>query len=291
MKWPTGLPAALSDYVARLPSIGDLHRSDELDGIRILAPSRIKPETISMTRQWRADSGSGIVFPKPFPTRDIFSPKGYPVLYSGTLAMKNPIEDRRQAIRLQILRSAATAFKRLGYHATNMNQIADAVGMTKSNLYNYFRAKEEILYFCHEYGMSRLLRLLDSTEKGSYPPEVKLRRLMASFVHLMVDEFDGEILSLEFKELTGSRLRRILASRDKLDRGMRRIISRGVNSGAFREVDPKLSAFTIWGAMNWIPRWFSPRGPAGSVEISDVMIDCLFNGIINRGDRSRTRKR
>jgi TetR/AcrR family transcriptional regulator len=202
--------------------------------------------------------------------------------------MKKPGNKRRDGVRLEILRSAATAFRRSGYHGTNMIQIADAVGMTKSNLYNYFKTKEDILFFCHQYGMARLLKTFDRIDRKPYPPEVKLRRLIAEFIHLMVDELDGEILALEAKELTGARLRRVIAMRDKLDRCMRRTIANGVKSGSFRQMDPKLVAFTIWGAMNWIPRWFKPSGPAGSVEISDAMVDCFLDGMRNH---TRRRKR
>jgi AcrR family transcriptional regulator len=59
-----------------------------------------------------------------------------------------------------------------------MNQIADAVQITKGNLYDYVKAEEEILFFCHHYGMGRLLELLDSISFSSYALEAKLRRLI-----------------------------------------------------------------------------------------------------------------
>ena len=194
----------------------------------------------------------------------------------------------REARRLEILRSAASAFRRYGYHGTNLNQIAAIVNMTKGNLYNYFKSKEEILFFCHDYGMKRLLKMLAGIEKSPYPADVKLRRFILGFVHVMVDELDGEILALEVKELSDTRLRQIIAKRNKLDRGMRRIIQNGMKSGVFRAVDPKLLSFAIWGSMNWIPRWFNPQGGAGSVEISEVMVDCYLNGMLN--DRKSKKK-
>jgi AcrR family transcriptional regulator len=199
--------------------------------------------------------------------------------------MKTSTNARREKIRLQIVRGAASAFRKSGYHATNMNQIADAVNMTKSNLYNYFTAKEDILFFCHQYGMIRLVKLLDRINATSHAPEVKLRRLITGFVHLMNDELDGQIMSVDLKELTGTRLRRVVAMRDKVDKGMRRIIANGIRSASFRQVDTKLVSFTIFGAMNWIPRWFNPHGSAESVEISNVVVDCIFNGILNKNAR------
>jgi AcrR family transcriptional regulator len=204
--------------------------------------------------------------------------------------MKTTNGTMREAKRLEILRSAASAFRRYGYHGTNMNQIAASVNMTKGNLYNYFTTKEEILFFCHDYGMKRLLKLLKGIEHSPYPADVRLRRLILGFVHMMVDELDGEILALEVKEISGRRLQQILAKRDQVDRGMRRIVQDGVKANIFRPIDVKLSTFMIWGSMNWIPRWFNPKGSADSIAIGEVLVDCFFNGILNGIEPGETRR-
>ena len=62
------------------------------------------------------------------------------------------------ATRVEILKSAAAAFRKLGYHGATVEQIAAALQMKKGNLYYYFRNKEEILFACHQYSLDRLLR-------------------------------------------------------------------------------------------------------------------------------------
>ena len=47
--------------------------------------------------------------------------------------------------RIEILKSAAAAFRRRGYHGASVDEIASALEMTKGNLYYYFKNKEEIL--------------------------------------------------------------------------------------------------------------------------------------------------
>ena len=69
--------------------------------------------------------------------------------------------ERTTRKRVEILRSAAAAFRRRGYHGASVDEIARALHMTKGNLYYYFESKEEILYFCHDYSLDILLRLLD----------------------------------------------------------------------------------------------------------------------------------
>ena len=67
-----------------------------------------------------------------------------------------PATDRR----IEILKSAAAAFRRRGYHGASVDEIASALEMTKGNLYYYFRNKEEILYACHDYSLDMLLQLM-----------------------------------------------------------------------------------------------------------------------------------
>ena len=52
---------------------------------------------------------------------------------------------RRQAVRDQILRTAADLFRERGYRASTLDDIARRLGMSKTSLYGHFRAKEEML--------------------------------------------------------------------------------------------------------------------------------------------------
>ena len=57
------------------------------------------------------------------------------------------------------------------------------------------------------------------------------------------------------------------------------MITAGVESGQFGPVDVKLLSFAILGAVNWIPRWYKPNGPATSQEIADQFADYLLRGL------------
>ena len=48
--------------------------------------------------------------------------------------------------RIEIMKSAASVFRRRGYHGASVEEIAGALNMTKGNLYYYFKNKEEILF-------------------------------------------------------------------------------------------------------------------------------------------------
>ena len=76
--------------------------------------------------------------------------------------------------RIEILKSAAAAFRRRGYHGASVDEIASALEMTKGNLYYYFKNKEEILFACHEYSLDKLLALMSEVDSEPSSPDEKL---------------------------------------------------------------------------------------------------------------------
>lgn len=177
--------------------------------------------------------------------------------------------------RIEILKSAAAAFRRRGYHGASVDEIASALQMTKGNLYYYFRNKEDILFACHEYSLGLLLQLMAEVQAEPTPPDVKLRKLILAFVHLILDELQGTALTLDPEALSPPLLAKVIAQRDEFDRGMRAIIQQGMDEGLFTKGDPKMREFAIMGAVNWISKWFDPAGPMTSLQIGEAFADYL----------------
>ena len=186
--------------------------------------------------------------------------------------------DTNLATRIDILKSAARAFRRLGYHGASVEEIASALHMKKGNLYYYFRNKEEILFACHQYSLDRLIQLLHEVEHSGLPADEKLRKLILGAVHTILDELHGTALFLDLEALSPAHLKAVIGRRDAFDQGVRRVIEQGMSNGEFARGDPKLLAFALFGAVNWIPRWYSPDGPASSQAIASLFADVFVAG-------------
>ena len=191
-------------------------------------------------------------------------------------------ERRSSSRKIEILRSAVDAFRRRGFHGASMDQIARALGMQKGNLYYYFKSKEAILFFCHDYSLDILLERLREVEREQAPPALRLRRLIVAFVHMILDDLHGTALTMDLQAMTRAHLRSVVRKRDRFDRGVRAVIEDGIRQGVFEDGDPKLLAFAILGAGNWITRWYDPAGPASSDEIATAFADYLVGGLERR---------
>ena len=184
--------------------------------------------------------------------------------------------------RIEILKSAAAAFRRRGYHGASVDEIATTLEMTKGNLYYYFKNKEEILYACHEYSLDKLLTLMADVQEQPATPEVRLRRLMLAFVHLILDDLHATALTLDPEALSPPLFKKILAKRDEFDHGIRAIIQEGMDQGVFKPGDPKMIEFAMMGAVNWIAKWFDPAGPMTSDQIGDAFAEYLVGGLLKK---------
>jgi AcrR family transcriptional regulator len=187
--------------------------------------------------------------------------------------------DPHASTRVEILKSAAKAFRKLGYHGATVEQIAAALHMKKGNLYYYFRNKEEILFACHQYSLDRLIQLFDDVERSGADADDKLRRLIIAFVHTILDELHGTALFLDLEALSPAHLKAVIVRRDQFEHGVRRLLEEGMANRTFARGDSKLLAFALFGAVNWIPRWFNPNGSATSDEIASRFADYLISGL------------
>ena len=191
------------------------------------------------------------------------------------------LRSRSERKRIEILRAAAGVFRRRGYHGASVDQIARALNMAPGNLYYYFRNKEEILYVCHDYSLGLILKELKDVEQSQLTPDRRIHRLIVAFVHLFIDVLHGTAWTLEVEALSPPLLKKVIAKRDRIDKAFRSILTAGMRSGLFARRDPKLAAFVIFGAINWIPRWYDPAGRATSHEIAQAFADYLVAGLQN----------
>jgi TetR/AcrR family transcriptional regulator len=197
-------------------------------------------------------------------------------------ASKTPsphVRAKRHRRRAEILHSALRAFRARGYHATTLEDIANQLGIRSAALYHYFPDKESILYACHREGLVEVERILaEARERYATAPE-RLAHAIREHVRVMADTLEGSALALDVSALTPRRRAEVIAERDRYERGLRDIVAEGVRSGEFRPLDPKLAAFALLGAINWVARWYRPDGPVRAPELGAQFADHLVNGL------------
>ncbi len=188
------------------------------------------------------------------------------------------VQAKRERRRDEILRSALTAFRERGYHATTLDHIAERLGVRKTALYHYFPDKDAILHACHAESLAQLERILAEARRRPTPPE-QLRHLIVEHVRVMTGSPGDSPLAFEVTAFGDRQQAEIVAGRDRYEREIRRIIQQGIRDGSFRAVDAKVAAFAVLGALNWISRWYRPEGALDAGAIGTQFADQLVGGL------------
>ena len=191
------------------------------------------------------------------------------------------VAEKRQRRRAEILQAALRAFGEKGYHRTTLEDIAEHLGVRKTALYHYFPDKEAILYECHRESLVQLARILREALRLESARE-QLEHVVREHVRVMTDTLQGSPLAFEVTALSREKQARMIAGRDRYERGVRRIIGRGMRSGEFTRGDPKVAVFVVLGAINWIARWYRPEGSLHAPELGQEFVDRLLAGLVRR---------
>ncbi len=194
------------------------------------------------------------------------------------------VRRRYLARRLEILRAAGKEFRVRGFAETGMRDIAAAAALSPANLYNYFRGKHDILFFCQDNSLDRMIAALDKARRMRTSAAIKLRMVIVSHLRCVLDEVEGSAAHLLTTALPPRQQRDLVAKRDKYEEGVRNLIVAGMRSGEFAPCDPALAVRAILGGLNWSVQWFSPEGPLTAAEIAERFADYLIRGLLTKPD-------
>jgi TetR/AcrR family transcriptional regulator len=194
---------------------------------------------------------------------------------------------RYLARRLEILRAAGKQFRVSGFAETGMRDIAAAADLSPANLYNYFQGKHEILFFCQDVSLDRLIASLEKVRRLRTAAAEKLRLVIISHLRCVLDEVEGSAAHFLTSALPARLQRGLVAKRDRYEEGVRQLIAAGIRTGEFVPREPALAARAMLGALNWSVRWFHPDGPLTAAQIAEGFAAYLIRGLLAKPDSIR----
>lgn len=193
-------------------------------------------------------------------------------LWSGR---HSPKRSRRDAI----LQSVGMVLRDSRLSSLTMQDIALQLGITKGNLYYYFRDKQDILYQCHMRCMEISLEALRAAQQEIGPRRACLRTLLVRHIGGMLENGFGSVLLTDLDNLNPAQRKRCVAKRDQFEAGVRELITTGAARGEFECADIKLAGLAMLGAINWMPKWYQPGGALPAAAIAEGMADFLMRAL------------
>jgi AcrR family transcriptional regulator len=199
--------------------------------------------------------------------------------------------DRRrdpQTKREAVLQTAAQLFLEKSYSRTSMNDLAERLNITKPALYHYFHNKEEVLLECYRLGTAMIEEILNDIAAHCGTGLEKVEAFIYSYANVMTVNFGRCVIRLDEGDLSSEAFAEVRGYKRKIDRRLRTFIQEGIADGSITPCDPKIAAFSIAGALNWICIWYEPKGPLSAGEIATQFARTLTRGL-SAGQQNGTR--
>ena len=188
--------------------------------------------------------------------------------------------------REEILEAATQIFSQKGFHATSMQDIAEAVNLQKASLYYHISSKQEILVVVLDQAIDLLIERMQEVMALPLPTDKKLKRAMQVYLGSLLEHRDlAAVLLLEHRSLEPDLLEQHIPRRDRFESLWRDLLQEGVTTGVFHCEHPALTSRALLGVMNWAITWYRPDGALSGEMIADQFCDLFLRGLLIRPEK------
>ena len=194
-------------------------------------------------------------------------------------AAATPRARRRDRQRTEILRAAARLFRERGFADTGMRDIAAAADLSPANLYHYFDGKHDLLFYCQDRALDRMIAATVSARRERKSAADRLRLVCSAHLQTLLDEIEGATAHLQIDSLPPALRDRIVKKRDRYERALRKLIADGIAAGELVDSDPAIITRAMLGAMNWTVTWYRPDGRDTVDAVGDTISTFLVRGV------------
>lgn len=188
----------------------------------------------------------------------------------------------RELKREAVIRAAAREFNRKGYHNTSLDDIAARLEVTKPTVYYYVSNKEQLLFECFVAGVERIRAAFQDVRRQELPARERLKAVLHGYGEAVASEFGWCMVRAEDQDLPPAMSRHIKALKSEIDQGIRRLIREGMQDGSIHPCDPKLTAFALAGALNWIAHWYREDQSLSGTQIAAAFVAIFEAGLSPR---------
>ena len=179
-----------------------------------------------------------------------------------------------------ITQKGAGLFRKKGFAASSMRELADSVGVEASSLYNHIGSKSEILRSICFTVANRFTGQLNEVEQLSLDAVEKLENLIRFHIQMMLENFDEVyVANHEWKQLEEPYLSNFLSQRKAYENRLADIIRDGISKGFIKDINPHVVVLIILSAVRGLEFWQRNKKNISESELVDQMVSHLLNGI------------
>jgi len=179
-----------------------------------------------------------------------------------------------------IITKAAALFRKKGFAATSMRELAETVGVEAPSLYNHIGSKSEILQvicfkIANEFN-THMIQVESSTDTAL----AKLEKLIRFHINMIIEEYDEVfVANHEWKQMEEPFLSNFLTQRKNYEGSMITIISAGIKKKELKKLHPYVAVLTILSAVRGLESWQRHKNNVTAIQLENDMVEHLLNGL------------
>lgn len=187
--------------------------------------------------------------------------------------------------REEIFAVAAELFATHGYHGTSLDDIAARMGVRKTALYHYVKAKEDILIEIYDRMLTDAETRVLPIAQEKLPPDERVRRMVTTYVELLLENSEMWSLVHYQQGVLPEHVRTAFLKRKRgFERRLEEVIREGQEKGLFKAMQPRLLGLAILGMCNFSFYWFKfAKFP--TPEITGAFCEIIERGILEDGQK------
>jgi AcrR family transcriptional regulator len=184
----------------------------------------------------------------------------------------------------EILAVATRVFAETGYRLTDVQVVADRLGVGKGTVYRYFPTKEALFFGAVDAGMRALVECIDAAVSGLDDPVEHFERGIRSYLGFFDRNPDlVELLIIERAEFRDREQATYFVYKERDHARRKAFIEKGIASGIIRDIPPEriisVVGDCLYGAM--FTNHFSNRRIPYERQAANIM-DLLMNGVFTQ---------
>lgn len=177
--------------------------------------------------------------------------------------------------------TAADLFYKKGFDATSVNDIADALNLTKAGLYHYISSKQSLLFGIMSWGMDRLEKEVIDPAKEVEDAEERLCFIIENHARIIAEGIGAVTILLdEVQCLTPDDHKKIRRRKRDYVNFLKNTLATLKAEGKLHDVDLTTATFSILGMVLWISRWFRHDGEMTWQQVTHQVRGIALRGIL-----------
>jgi AcrR family transcriptional regulator len=177
-----------------------------------------------------------------------------------------------------LVRAAVDIFTARGYDSTSMEDIASAIGITKSSIYHHVRGKEALLRLALARGLDALLLVTEEPGGREGRAIDRLEYVVRRSVEILAADLPYVTLLVRARGHTEAEMW-ALAQRRNFDRQVAGLVQQATADGDLRgDIPPPLATRLLFGLVNSLTEWWHPDREPPAV-MADAVVRLAFDGL------------